>query len=96
MVCKATVSALTGTPDRPKRPETGPLCATPPRARNASWGRSQTVKPKLRAYCIARAMTWVSTSASLACENPTQPASASSAISVSTSPFRPTVSAPSG
>ena len=38
------------------------------------------------AYCIARASTWVSTSATWACENPTQPASASSAISVSTSP----------
>ena len=31
MVCSAMVSAITGTPDRPRREASGPLAATPPR-----------------------------------------------------------------
>ena len=42
IVCRATVSALTGTPDRPRRVATAPLAATPP-LRKKSCGRSQTV-----------------------------------------------------
>ncbi len=33
IVCRAMVSAITGTPDKPRRDATGPLCAMPPRAR---------------------------------------------------------------
>lgn len=96
MVCNATVSATTGTPGRPRRAATGPLCATPPRPRYGSFACNHTVNPKVRAYCIARSSTCVSRMSWAACEKPTQPASASSAISVMTSPFRPTVRAPSG
>ena len=42
MVCRATVSAATGTPDRPMRVATGPLAATP-LPRPWSCGRSHTV-----------------------------------------------------
>ena len=63
---------------------------------SASCGRSQTRWPKVAAYCIARSSTPVSVSGASACENATQPASASSPISVSSTPLRPTVSAPTG
>ena len=42
-----------------------------------------------RAYCIARSSTRVSASGASACENATHPASASSPISVSSTPARP-------
>ncbi len=67
-----------------------------PCARCESCGRSQTRWPNVAAYCIARSSTPVSVSGASACENATQPASASSPISVSSTPWRPTVSAPIG
>ena len=43
IVCSAMVSLITGTPDRPSRDASGPLCATPPLPRCGSCGRSHTV-----------------------------------------------------
>src|SRR2546425_1193609 len=92
----AIVSAKPGIAGKPRRVATSPSCATPPRARWTSCGRNQTRYPKVAAYCSARSSTCVSARAASACENATQPASASSPISVIVSPFKPTVSAPIG
>ena len=62
----------------------------------ASCGRNQTGKSKVAAYCSARSSNCVSASGASACENATQPASVSSAISVRCEPLRPSVSAPIG
>jgi hypothetical protein len=94
-VARAIVSAIAGMPARPMRVASSPLAATPWPSQ-ASFGRSQAVKPKVAAYCSARCSTDVSRTGTSACEKPTHPASRSAAISVSTSPPRPRVSAPSG
>src|SRR5450830_349096 len=96
IVCRAMVSLITGTPDKPRRDASAPLWAMPPRPMWASWGRSQTVYPKVRAYCRARSSTVVSSMGSSAWAKPMQPASVSSAISVRALPFKPMVRAPSG
>ncbi len=92
----ATVSAHTGIAVNPKRVATGPSWATPFLASAGSCARSHTGKPNVAAYCSAWYKTWLSANGASACENATQPASTSSAISVSRSPFRPWVSAPTG
>src|SRR5450755_4112410 len=54
IVCRAMVSADTGTPDTPSRDATAPLAATPPLAIYESCGRSHTAYPYVVAYCSAR------------------------------------------
>jgi len=90
------VSVNAGMPARPRRVATSPSCATPSRDSHLSSARSQTGRPKVAAYCSARHSTCVSVIGHLACEKATQPASASSAISVRRSPASFTVSAPTG
>ena len=96
MVASAMVSAHTGMAGRPQRVATSPSCATPFLARKLSCGRSHTEKSKVAAYCIARSNTRVSVSGASAWLNATHPASASSAISVSSCPLSAEVSAPTG
>ncbi len=63
---------------------------------DTSCGRSHTLKSKVAAYCMARSSTWVSVSGASAWVKAMQPASVSSAISVSLLPSSFCVSAPSG
>ena len=89
------VSAMPGTPGRPRRVATSPSCTSRPCAREASSGWTNTVRSKVAAYSSARRMTSVAVTGESAFDTPTQPASASAPISARSSPRNPWVSAPS-
>jgi hypothetical protein len=89
------VSAATGTPDRPSAWPAGRWRPRPCPARQLLRAQPDGVA-KGGGVLQARCSTWVLASGTSAWRKPTQPASVSSAISVSTSPCRPRVSAPSG
>jgi hypothetical protein len=69
MVCRATVSAATGTPDRPSRVATGPAGGHALAQPQRPAGAARRCSRRWLAYCSARCSTWVLASGTSACES---------------------------